>query len=124
MFYDRAKKWVATGLALAVLSKEKAESMVNEWVRQGDLTPDEGKELIGDWVKQVDTEKEEIRGRIQKELHKLVEGAGAAAQEDFAKLEQRLDGLEQRIERLEQANAADEEPEAAPEPQPKSKGKS
>ena len=107
MFYDHAKKLLATGLGLAVLTKEKAEELVKEWVQEGELSKDEGKELLDNWVRKVDTEKEEIRTRVQKEVHRIVEGAGAVTQEEVEGLRADLQRLEQRVQALETAAADD-----------------
>ncbi len=109
MFYDRAKKLLATGLGLAVLTKEKAEELVKEWVQEGELSKEEGKELLDNWVRKVDTEKEELRTRIQKEVHKIVEGAGAVTQEELDEIRVEMKRLDKRGKALETAAAAAEE---------------
>ena len=48
MIGEAIRRVLATGLGLAVLTKEKAEELVNEFVRQGELSREEGERLLDD----------------------------------------------------------------------------
>lgn len=97
MLYETLKRLAVTGLGLAVLTKEKAEEIVQDLVNDGEITRAEGQELLNTWMKRIEKEKEDIRDRIQKEIEKLKTEVGVLSREEFSKLETRVRELEKRL---------------------------
>lgn len=101
MIGNQLKRWATTGLGLALLTKEKAEELVQELIRQGEIGREEGKELLEALMRRAQSEKDELQRRIDAEVRRLVESAGLASREDIRRLEEQLRTLEARLARLE-----------------------
>ncbi len=97
MIYDVAKKMLVTGLGIAVFTKEKADSLIQDWVKEGELSKEEGKELLDTWMKKIEAEREDMRGRIQKEVRRMIDQAGVVSKEEHEALAKRVVALELQI---------------------------
>lgn len=94
MLVDIMKKTVLTGLGLAAITKEKAEEIVSDLVKQGELSKDEGRQLVDSIIKKADAEKREIRGWVQQEVKKVLDTMGFATKADLDEIKARLERLE------------------------------
>lgn len=83
---DAFKKGIALGIGLAVAGLEKAEQVIDELVKKGEITRDEAKEVLKTYQKKG----EEKQRTILKDLN-------FATQDDIARLEARIEALEQKI---------------------------
>lgn len=82
------KKGVALGIGLAAAGFEKAEQVIDELVKKGEMTRDEAKEVMKTYQ-----EKGEVKQKsILKDLN-------FATQDDIARLEARIAVLEQQLNR-------------------------
>lgn len=106
MLVEQLKRWVSTGIGLALLTKEKAEEIVQELIRQGEISRDEGKEILDGLIRRAQAERDELQRRIDAEVRRLLESAGLARQEDVRRLEEELRKLEKRVARLEAESAS------------------
>lgn len=84
------KKGVALGLGLAAAGFEKAEQVIDELVKKGEMTRDEAKEVM----KTYQTKGESVQRSILTDLN-------FATQDDIARLEARIDALTQQLNREE-----------------------
>ena len=107
MLVEQLKRWAATGLGIALLTKERAEAMISELVRRGEISPEEGKDLFDSPLRRAQEEKDELQRRIDAAVRRVIESAGVASREDVRRLEDRLARLEARLERLEASRAPD-----------------
>ncbi|BAM48111.1 phasin family protein [Amphibacillus xylanus] len=83
---DAFKKGIALGIGLAAAGLEKAEQVIDELVKKGEITRDEAKEVLKTYQKKG----EEKQRTILKDLN-------FATQDDIARLEARIEALEQKI---------------------------
>ena len=111
MLVEQLKDWIATGLGLALLTKDKAEEMVQNLVREGKLSREEGRELLDHLIQRAQQEKDELQRRADGEIRRLLDAAGLARREDVKRLEAYIEKLEARIERLEASAVDASEPE-------------
>lgn len=101
--FDKARSMLYTGVGLMMLTRDKAEKMVQEWVKEGELSQEEGRRLMENWSQKIDAEKEELQGRIQKEVERVIETAGLASRKELQALTERIAVLEAQVERLEES---------------------
>jgi len=101
MISETLRRLAAAGLGLAWLTKEKAEAVVQELIKQGEVSREEGKELLDELLRRAEMEKDELRRRVDAEVRRLIKGAGVASAEDVRRLEERIERLEARLDRLE-----------------------
>lgn len=72
------KKTLDFGLGLALYSKEKIETMVEEMVNRGDVARKDARKLAEELVEKGVEGREEIRKMISDEVHKTVSKLGLA----------------------------------------------
>ncbi len=98
--FKQAKKMLTTGLGFMLITKDKAEAMVQDWVKEGELSREEGQELLDSWSRRIDEEKEEVNSRIRTEVNRVVKSAGLPTKADFQRLEERVAVLEAETAKL------------------------
>lgn len=101
MLGDQLKRWAATGLGLALLTKEMAETIVQDLVKQGEISREEGKELLDSLLARAQREKDELQRRIDAEVRRVIKSLGLVPQEEVRRLEEQVQRLQVRVERLE-----------------------
>ena len=101
MLGDQLKRWAATGLGLALLTKEMAESIVQDLVKRGEISREEGKELLDNLLARAQREKDELQRRIDAEVRRVMTSLGMVPREELRRLEEQLRRLQARVERLE-----------------------
>ena len=96
---DLIKKTMLAGVGAAVLTKEKVESTLNEFVKQGKVSATEAREMAEKVTAQGRQEFEKLSRDLSDKIHEKFAGIDHRAQ-------QRLDALEARVAALEGAAAA------------------
>lgn len=87
------KKIGLLGIGIAALTREKAEEIVDELVKKGELSSDEGKELVKDLLKKSEDQRKDLAKRIDSEVKKALKGIVVPGS-DIQKLEKRIEKLE------------------------------
>ncbi|HIC95213.1 TPA: polyhydroxyalkanoate synthesis regulator [Candidatus Bipolaricaulota bacterium] len=81
------------GLGALDLSRERAETLVNELVRRGELKHQERKGTIDELLRGAERAEE----RLRKAVEQAVAALGLPTKADLARLEERLAALEKKI---------------------------
>ncbi|HCK99272.1 MAG TPA: hypothetical protein DHW42_04100 [Candidatus Marinimicrobia bacterium] len=87
---DIIKKIFLAGLGAATLTREKAEDIIEELVKKGELSREEKPGVLNDLLKEADKRKEEARNFISEEVKKVLKTLNIATKEDLDSLEKRL----------------------------------
>ena len=72
---DLIKKAIITGVGLAVLTKEKAEELVQELTQQAKLSEQEGKELFDGLLKQSENARNDLQSKLDETVLAVVNGS-------------------------------------------------
>ncbi|MGI6037581.1 MAG: phasin family protein [Limnochordia bacterium] len=102
MLSETLKKWLMTGVGLAVVTVDKIEELVKDLVQQGQVTQEEGEELLSSLLARADKERQELSARISQEARRLVESMGFVRAEEMEELRKRVLELEARLARIEE----------------------
>ena len=104
---DIIRKTLLAGVGAAVVTREKMESALGEFVRQGKVSSTEAREMAGRIADEGRREFDRMTGELDERLRTLMDGVDGRAQ-------RRLDALEARVAALEgaAANAANREADA------------
>ncbi len=109
---DTIKKTLLAGVGAAVLTKDKVEAALSDFVKQGKVSATEAREMAEKVTAEGRQEFETLSSDLSKRIHERFAGIDQRAQ-------QRLDALELRVAVLEQAAAtAASEAAAKVEPTP------
>lgn len=94
---ESLKKLMLSGLGAALISKEKAQALIDEMVAKGEVTLEEGKKLHNDITDKVDEHKEIAESKIDAQIQKSLDRLGVPNKERFEMLENRVKALEDKI---------------------------
>lgn len=95
---DIIKKTLLAGVGAAVLTKDKVESALSDFVQQGKVSAEEAKAMAEKVTAEGRQEFETLSGQLGEKIHDMLSGIDQRAQK-------RLDALELRVAALEQAAA-------------------
>lgn len=94
---DLAKKVFYFGVGVLAFTKEKAEQVVDELVKKGEVKQEEAAKMVDELAAQGKKEKESLKEIIDNEVAKVVKRLPVATKSDLQKLEDRIELLEKDI---------------------------
>ena len=97
---DALKKAMLAGVGAAVLTAEKVEGVLSEWVQKGKVSADDAKAMARRIAEQGKAEFESSSEEVKKALKELLEKAGMGQKERIESLEKRLLALEIEVANL------------------------
>lgn len=112
-FRDVIERTLMLGLGAAALTKDRVQTVVDEFIRRGQLSAEDGKDMV---EKLASRSREEARSALKtadSSLQTVVRELGAASRRDVEDLDFRLRQIEHRLGLVEQA--LDSDPDAAAE---------
>jgi polyhydroxyalkanoate synthesis regulator phasin len=87
---DTLKRYLDAGMAFTQLTRARAEGIVKEWVRAGEVQRDRTQEAVDELVDRSRRNTEALISVIRKEIASQLGQLGLATKEDLAKLERKL----------------------------------
>ena len=94
---DIMKKTFATGVGLAVMTRDKVEELGKELARAARLSEQEGSDLIKSLHEHAEGARADLQGRIDREVTRVVERLKLAPREEVDALRARIDELEAKL---------------------------
>ena len=94
---DLIKKTLMIGAGLAVVSKEKIETLAKMLAEKGNVSKKEGEKLVDDLLKRAETAKNDLNEKVEKMVKDVVLKMDIATKEDIASLEQQIKELEKKL---------------------------
>ena len=88
---DPFRKYVDAGLALTQLTRARAEALVKELVKAGDLQREHAQERVEELLDRSRRTTDGLAGVIRKEMAQQLSSMGLATKEDLDKLEARME---------------------------------
>lgn len=95
------KDLVNLGLGALVITKEKAEEVVNELVKKGEVGQEEGKELISKLIEKGEKSKKEIENQIEKTVRNVVEKLDISTKKEIEELKSEIEELKKKLNKEE-----------------------
>jgi len=89
---------VKMGLGAMFIAKEKVESLVDEAMKQGDISKEQGEVFLQNLKNQVETKSQDIDKTIKAEIHTQLKELGLATKEDMASLRREITALKHEIQ--------------------------
>ncbi len=94
---DLIKKTLLAGVGAAVVTKEKVEDTLNDFVRQGKVKADDARIIADKIAEQGRKEFEDVSHKLAAKLSDVVSRGGDKTDERVAVLEQRIRDLEAKL---------------------------
>ncbi len=99
---DVFKKTLLAGLGLFDLTREKAEKIVDDLVKRGELAKGEKAAAVKELLKGHDERMKKLKEKIDEQVEKVTKKIKGVEKKDFEELSQRLEDLAKAVEKLEQ----------------------
>ena len=99
---DIFKKTLLAGLGLFDLTKEKAEKIVDDLVKRGELSRGDKAAAIKELLKGHDERMKRLKEKIDERVEKITTKIKGVKKQDLEELSQRIDQLAKAVEKLEQ----------------------
>jgi polyhydroxyalkanoate synthesis regulator phasin len=87
---DIIKKVFLAGLGAATLTREKAEEIIEDLVKKGELKREEKPGVLDDLLKATEKRKDEMQNFVKEEVQKVLKTLNITTKEDIDSLEKRL----------------------------------
>lgn len=94
---DYIQKGLLTGVGLASLTVEKADALVKELIKKGEMSEKEGKDLADDLMKKSEQAGKDLEKKMGELVHKALAKLDVAMKADVAALEKRIKDLEAQL---------------------------
>ncbi|MEA2004249.1 MAG: hypothetical protein U9O53_04835 [archaeon] len=97
--YLFARKAALLGIGIAAITKEKAEILVKDLTKGGDLNKEEGKKLVAELMTKSKKSKKELETTVNKQVHQVTKKANVASRKEIKVLEDKIKKLEAEIKK-------------------------
>lgn len=97
---DFMRRMAYLGLGAFSMTKEKAEQIVDELVKKGELNQQEAKEFVDKLIERGQKEQAALREMMRQEMAKLREDFSLVNRKEWQELEERVAKLEEKIAQI------------------------
>src|SRR5678815_2906755 len=91
---DFLKRYLDAGMAFTQMTRARAEAIVKDLVKAGEVQRDQTQERVDELVDRSRKNTEQFMDMVRKEISKQLSTLGFATKDDLAKLEARLRGAQ------------------------------
>jgi poly(hydroxyalkanoate) granule-associated protein len=98
-FEKYIEKLMLAGLGAIILTKEKAEKIVDELVKKGKITKKKGPDIVKTILEKGKDTRNEIEKIVEKSVMKIHKRLNIPTRNDFEKLSKKIDTLEKKLKR-------------------------
>lgn len=87
---DIIKKTILAGLGLFSLTKEKAEKMVQDLVKRGEVAKSDGAKIIKGLLKKAEEEKKVLEGKIEEKIRQTLKRLDIPTRKEVEELKKKV----------------------------------
>ena len=91
------KKTILTGLGIASLTKEKAEKLVNNLVKEGEVSQGEGSKLIKELLEKAESNKKAIEKQVEGALKNALKKLNIPSRKEIVDLDKKIEKLDKKL---------------------------
>jgi polyhydroxyalkanoate synthesis regulator phasin len=110
---DMLKRYLDAGMAFTALTRSRAEGIVKDLVKAGEVQRDQAQERVDDLLERSRKNTEALREIVRKEIREQLAAIGLATKEDIARIERKLSGGASKAAPAKKAPAAKKSSSAA-----------
>jgi polyhydroxyalkanoate synthesis regulator phasin len=97
---DELRRVAVITSGVAELTRHRAEQVVKDLVKSGDVRKDQTTALVRELLKKSAENRRELSGFVRNEIKGQIESLGLASKRDLERLERRITRLEDRLKEL------------------------
>ena len=90
---DVLKRYLDAGVAFTALTQARAESIVKDLVKSGEVQAEQAQKAAADLIERSRQNTEKLLDTVRKEVRSSVAGLGLATKADIARLEKQISAL-------------------------------
>jgi polyhydroxyalkanoate synthesis regulator phasin len=90
---DVFKRYLDAGLAFTALTQARAEALVKDLVKAGEVQADQARDAVTDLLERSRKNSEKLLDTVRKEVRSQITNLGLASQADLDRIEQRISSL-------------------------------
>ena len=94
---DLIKKTILTGLGIASLTKEKAEKLVKDLIKEGEVSEGEGSKLVKDLLEKVEDNKKTIEKQVENTVKNVLKKINIPSKKDITELDKKIEKLDKKL---------------------------
>ncbi|MEW6326566.1 MAG: phasin family protein [Thermodesulfobacteriota bacterium] len=94
---DIIKKAMLLGLGVISLTKEKAEELVDDLIKRGEVAREEKFKMVDKLLKEAEKQEKELVGKLTEAVQKVITNLGLPTKKDLEEISKRLEDIEKRI---------------------------
>jgi polyhydroxyalkanoate synthesis regulator phasin len=97
---DIIRKTMLLGLGLFTLTKDKAEGVVDDLVKRGEVASEDKYKAVDSLLKEAEKQQEELNRKLTGSVHKVVADLGLPTKKDFDEVLKALKSIEEKLASL------------------------
>jgi polyhydroxyalkanoate synthesis regulator phasin len=94
---DIIRKTMLLGLGLISLTKEKAEGVVDDLVKRGEVASEDRYKVVDSLLKEAEKQEEELTRKMTKSVQKVVADLGLPTKKDIDEVLRTLKSIEEKL---------------------------
>jgi len=99
------KQMLYAGIGLAAITKEKAEEVISELIKKGEMSKEEGKDLLNTLINRMQEESERLKLKINEQVEHAITSMNLVRKSQLDEILQRLDELEKKLNEIQSKEA-------------------
>ncbi len=99
---DLIKKTMLAGIGFATLTKEKAEDLIHEFSKAGNISEEEGRKLVDELIKKSDKARKDFEKQVEKIVQDTMKRFDVPNRKDYQKLQKDITKLKQDIKKIQE----------------------
>jgi len=92
------EKMILTGLGLASLTQDKAQKLVDELVKEGEMTEKDGAAMAKKVMDNIEKSRKEMESKVDKTVKEIIAKANVSSKKDLAVLEKKIDEINKKLD--------------------------
>ncbi|AEE91330.1 conserved protein of unknown function [Tepidanaerobacter acetatoxydans Re1] len=94
------KQILYAGIGLATVTKEKAEEVISELVKKGEMSQEEGKDALNTLMYRMQEESEKLKQKINEQVDNAIVSMNLVKKTELDEILQRITELEKRLDEI------------------------
>lgn len=91
------KELLYAGIGFATMTKEKAEEVVTELIKKGELSADEGKDVLNSVLDRAQEERNKMMVKLQEQTEKIISSMDLVKKDELEAVKLKVEELEKQI---------------------------
>ena len=88
---EQLRRYLDAGVAFTQMTRDRAEAIVREFVRAGELQAEQTQNAVEDLIDRSRRNTERLAEIVRREIRQQISNLGVATKDDLARLERRID---------------------------------